>query len=87
MKEHKTRLRRDAWPPSWIKYFRRDILHENVSQFAARWCSERGLAFSARTVEAWEQGRRSPCLFVRLAMTRTVIRLRTQGHTIELPDE
>jgi len=83
----KRRLRRDAWVPSWIKHFRREVLGENVSQFAAHWCSEDGLAFSARTVEAWEQGRRTPNLFVRLAMTRTVIRLRKQGYVITLPDE
>ena len=72
--------------PSWIKYFRREILRENVSQFAAHWCSEHGQAFSARTVEAWEQGKRIPNLFVRQAMTRSVIRLRLQGHVIELPN-
>ena len=87
MIETKKRLRRDAWVPSWIKYFRREILRENVSQFAAHWCSENGLAFSARTVEAWEQGRRTPNLFVRQAMTRNVVRLRSLGHVITLPDE
>ena len=80
------RLRRDAWPASWITYYRRTVLKENCSQFAAHWCSERGQAFSARTVEAWEQGKRSPNLFVRQAMTRSVIRLRLRGHVIELPD-
>jgi len=83
----KRRLRRDAWVPSWIKYLRRRILHESTSAFAAHWCSEDGLAFSARTVEAWEQGRRKPNLFVRRAMTRNVIRLRKLGHVINLPDE
>jgi hypothetical protein len=81
------RLRQHAWPPSWIKYFRRDVLGENTWQFAAHWCSEDGLAFSARTVEAWEQGRRTPNLFVRQSMTRSVIRLRLKGHTITLPDQ
>jgi len=81
------RLRRDAWPPSWIKHLRRDILKENVSAFAAHWCSEKGLAFSARTVEAWEQGRRTPPLFVRMAMTKSVVRLRLKGHVIRLPGQ
>jgi hypothetical protein len=83
----KRRLRRDAWVPSWIKYLRRRILRESTLAFAAHWCSEDGLAYSARTVEAWEQGRRKPPLFVRLAMTRNVIRLRKLGHIINLPDE
>ena len=87
MIETKKRLRRDAWVPSWIMYLRRDVLRENVRAFSAHWCSEDGLAFSPRTVEAWEQGRRKPPLFVRLAMTRNVVRLRKLGHVINLPDE
>jgi DNA-binding transcriptional regulator YiaG len=81
------RLKQHAWPPSWIKFFRRRILREPCHVFASHWCSEDGLAFSARTVEAWEQGRRTPNLFVRQAMTRSVIRLRLKGHTITLPDQ
>jgi DNA-binding transcriptional regulator YiaG len=81
------RLKQNAWPPSWIKYFRRQVLHEPCHVFASHWCSEDGLAFSARTVEAWEQGRRTPNLFVRQAMTRSVIRLRLKGHVITLPDQ
>jgi DNA-binding transcriptional regulator YiaG len=81
-------MRQHAWPPHHIKHFRRNVLRENVRYFASHWATENGVGISGRTVEAWEQGRRKPSLFIRQHMSRVVYRLRNHhGQTIRMPSE
>jgi hypothetical protein len=75
------------WPPSWIKYFRRTVLRENTRFFAAHWVSEDGREISPRTVEAWEQGRRRPPLYVRRHMSHVLYRLNRKGANITMPPQ
>ena len=81
------RLRRDAWPPSHIRYARRTILKENVNFFAAHLVREGGVPVSRRSIESWEQGRRRPSLYIRLHLTRIMYRLIKQGVQIAMPTE
>jgi DNA-binding transcriptional regulator YiaG len=75
------------WPPSWIKYLRRRILRENTRFFAAHWVYEDGHTVSPRTIEAWEQGRRRPPLYVRRHMSRVLYRLNRKGAEITMPTQ
>ena len=81
-------MRQHAWPPHWISHLRRTVLRENTKYFAAHWAQEDGSSISGRTVEAWEQGRRRPSLFVRQHMSRVLYRLRNrEERTIRMPPE
>ena len=86
--------RQHDWPPVAIRHFRRNILRENVTNFAAHWVSEAGVPVSPRTVEAWEQEtaqgrpRRFPPLYVRQHMSRVFYRLRQKSATpINIPKD
>ena|GEM_PF-5373273 len=63
-------------------------MREDTRYFASHWAKEDGSEISGRTVEAWEQGRRQPSLFIRQHMSRVLYRLRNiQGRTIRMPSE
>jgi DNA-binding transcriptional regulator YiaG len=81
-------MRQHEWPPHHITFLRRQVLREDVDFFAAHWVKEDGSNVSGRSVEAWEQGRRKPSLFIRQHMSRVLYRLRNrQGRTIRMPSE
>jgi DNA-binding transcriptional regulator YiaG len=75
------------WSPAWIRCLRRTVLRENTRFFAAHWVYEDGKEISPRTVEAWEQGRRRPPLYVRRHMSRVLYRLNRKGANIQMPTQ
>jgi len=42
------------WSPLQIQVFRREILRESTSAFAAHWTQESGKGVTSRAVESWE---------------------------------
>jgi DNA-binding transcriptional regulator YiaG len=81
-------MRQHAWPPHHIAFLRRTVLREDTRYFASHWAKEDGSGISARTVEAWEQGRRKPSLFIRQHLSRVLYRLRNRhGQTIRMPSK
>ena len=81
-------MKRHEWPPSWIRYLRRQVLQENTWMFSRHWVSEDGQGVSRRTVESWEQGLRRPPLYIRQHMSTVLYRLRNRhGMAITMPGE
>ena len=59
------------WSPLQIQVFRREILRESTSAFAAHWTQESGKGVTSRAVESWESMSRPkrPAYFLRCQLS------------------